>query len=206
MGINRLAITGGIGSGKSFVCDIFIKMGIPVYFSDARTKALYDTDRNLLDALASLLGSEIIRDGRLDKSRMAKLIFADAQLLKGVEEIVHPAVVEDFEQWCGREEELYSGDVPPFLLMESAIILEKPLVLKHVDRVITVSAPLEERLRRVMLRDGVSSEEAYRRIDVQWEDSKREALSAYTIINDNVTPLLPQLEEIIAAERSITDR
>ncbi|MDY5023969.1 MAG: dephospho-CoA kinase [Candidatus Egerieousia sp.] len=198
--MKRFAITGGIGSGKSFVCALFSKMGIPVYLSDARTKALYESDRELLASLAQVVGADVIKEGRLDKSLMAKRIFSNQELLLQVEALVHPAVVADFIKWADEQERLFA---PPFVLMESAIVLEKPLVRASVEKVITLTAPMDVRLARIIARDGVGEEEAQRRIAVQWDDSKREALSHYIIVNDGVTPLLPQLERIVEAERQL---
>ena len=195
--MKRFAITGGIGSGKSFVCALFSKMGIPVYLSDARTKALYESDRELLASLAQVVGADVVKDGRLDKSLMAKRIFSNQELLLQVEALVHPAVVADFIKWADEQERLFA---PPFVLMESAIVLEKPLVRASVEKVITLTAPMDVRLARII---GVGEEEAQRRIAVQWDDSRREALSHYIIVNDGVAPLLPQLERIVEAERQL---
>ena len=131
---------------------------------------------------------------------MAKRIFSNQELLLQVEALVHPAVVADFIKWADEQERLFA---PPFVLMESAIVLEKPLVRASVEKVITLTAPMDVRLARIIARDGVGEEEAQRRIAVQWDDSKREALSHYIIVNDGVTPLLPQLERIVEAERQL---
>ena len=103
LAMKRFAITGGIGSGKSFVCALFSKMGIPVYLSDARTKALYESDRELLASLAQVVGADVVKEGRLDKSLMAKRIFSNQELLLQVEALVHPAVVADFIKWADEQ-------------------------------------------------------------------------------------------------------
>ena len=94
-----LGCTGGIGSGKSYVANIFSRMGIPVYDSDCRAKSLYDTDTLLRDQIVSLLGASVIKDGVIQRPVMASLIFKDKDLLWEVEKLVHPAVVRDFCRW-----------------------------------------------------------------------------------------------------------
>ena len=111
-----LGCTGGIGSGKSYVSNIFNKMGVPLYCSDEMAKKLYDTDESLREALLSLLGRDIMKDGVIQREAMARKIFSSADLLQKTEELVHPAVMRDFERW----KEKWRGS--DFVIMESAII------------------------------------------------------------------------------------
>ncbi len=187
-----LAVTGGIGSGKSHIVKIFSALGIPVYLADDRTKALYDQDKDLLRQLVTLLGGSIIVEGKLQKSVMAGIIFNDRNLLEGVEKIVHPFVVKDFLSWKRKE----VGERTPFVIFESAIFLEKPPLLSLADKVLTVSAPIELRRERISKRDNLSEEQINSRVENQWSDAEREAKADYVIYSDENSALLPQVLSI----------
>ncbi len=190
-----LGCTGGIGSGKSYVAAIFEKMGVPVYDSDRRAKALYDTDMQLRSEMVVLLGGEIIKDGVVQRDVIAGKIFGNHQLLAEVEKLVHPAVVRDFCRW----KECVAEKMPPFVIMESAILLEKPPVRRLVDATLTVSAPLELRIERVIKRDNVDRARVLARMSAQWSDEQREALSDFIIFADGKRALLPQIELVYGA-------
>ncbi len=190
-----LGCTGGIGSGKSYVAAIFEKMGVPVYDSDRRAKALYDTDMQLRSEMVDLLGGEIIKDGVVQRDVIAGKIFGNPQLLAEVEKLVHPAVMRDFCRW----KESVAEKMPPFVIMESAILLEKPLVRGFVDATLTVSAPLELRIERVIKRDNVDRARVLARMSAQWSDEQREALSDFIIFADGRQALLPQIERVYDA-------
>lgn len=159
-----LAVTGGIGAGKSHVCRIFSsRHGIPVYDSDSHTKSLYDTDPVLLDKVRMIAGNDIISgDGKLLRSVLAAKIFNDASILSRVEAEVFPAVMRDFYNWKARME----GSVR-FVIIESAIFLAKPVLYPMADKVLYVDAPLELRIARVMRRDGIARDAVFERISNQ---------------------------------------
>ena len=191
-----LGCTGGIGSGKSYVSGIFAHLGYPVYFSDDRAKLLYDTDARLLAQMTSLLGEEILKDGRLDRGVVASKIFGNSELLAKVESFVHPAVLADFERWKGeicRDE----NNAPEFVIFESAILLETPLVKGCADKIMTVVAPYELRIERVMRRDGAAREQIEARIARQWSDQQRDVLADFVIFADSKRALLPQIADVI---------
>lgn len=198
-----LGITGGIGSGKSYVSRIFSKLGYPVYFSDDRAKLLYDTDDVLLQQMASLLGGDIIIGGRLCRKTVASRIFGNVELLRQVEALVHPAVLRDFRRWkeeeCARLQGM--GRAPGFVLFESAIILETPLVRGCADKVVNVQAPYGLRIERVMRRDNATREMVEARIARQWDDGQRNALADFIIFADSRRALLPQIASIIEKMR-----
>ena len=201
-----LACTGGIGSGKSYICKIFSAMGVPVYDSDSRTKALYDEDPQLRSALVDLLGREIISGDksscsfveRINRRAMAAKIFGNPSLMKKMKEIVYPAVIRDFTKWKNQFEDSAQGSarVVPFVIFESAIILENPDVLSIIDKILTISSPLSIRIERVKQRDGGTDEEIKARLNNQWTDEQREAKADFVIVSDNKTPLLPQAESV----------
>lgn len=197
--VKTLGCTGGIGSGKSYVSRIFSALGYPVYFSDDRAKLLYDTDRQLLEQMVELLGPEILVGGKLDRGVVASKIFSDAVLLKRVESLVHPAVLRDFQRWkieiCNQMEQM--GKAPEFVLFESAIILETPLVRGCADKILNVVAPYELRIERVMRRDGVTRGQVEARIGKQWSDEQRSAFADFIIFADSKRAVLPQIVEVI---------
>ena len=199
-----LGCTGGIGSGKSYVSRIFAQLGYPVYFSDDRAKFLYDTDKKLLGQMVALLGEDILKDGRLDRGIVASRIFGNKELLAQVESFVHPAVLADFERWkeniCRDE-----NNTPDFVIFESAILLETPLVKSCADKIMTVVAPYELRIERVIKRDNASREQIEARIAKQWSDEQREALSDFIIFADSKQALLPQIACVIAKMKEFRD-
>ena len=178
--MRTLAVTGGIGSGKSYVVRMFAALGIPVYDADLRTKRLYDEDRGGL-----------VKDGRLDRQYMAGRIFSDRCLLEKVEALVFPEVIKDFRAW--KES---SGLEAPFVIMESAVYLEKPVLAGMADKVLTVVCPLDIRIERVMTRSAMSREHVLARMSNQWSDERRTAASDYVIVSDFRHPLLPQVEGV----------
>ena len=182
--MRTLAVTGGIGSGKSYVVRMFAALGIPVYDADSRTKRLYDEDRGLLSAL------HLVKDGRLDRQYMAGRIFSDRCLLEKVEALVFPEVIADFRTWKERVADA------PFAIMESAIYLEKPALAGVADKVLTVLCPEDVRIGRVMARSGMSREQVLARMANQWSDERRTAASDYVIVSDFRNPLLPQVESV----------
>lgn len=196
-----LGFTGGIGSGKTYVIDIFRHLGIPAYCSDKRARELYTEDVHLLAQMEKLLGEGIVRDGVLQTDMIARRIFGDRNLLEGVERLVHPAVLKDFGKWKEQQEcrARQKGEKIPFVIFESAILLEKPLVKEIADKVVTVSAPLELRVERVMRRDGTDRDSVMKRISSQWNDGQREALSDFIIFADGKEALLPQVLHIMEA-------
>lgn len=190
-----LAVTGGIGSGKSFITQIFAAMGVPVYDADSRTKLLYDTDAELKSALVDLFSDEILaQDGRIDRKRLASIVFNDAAALTRLEQRVFPAVLKDIDRWvdeCSRRDSS-SG----FVVVESAIITEKEIFEGVADRILTVTSPLEIRISRVLSRDKTDRESVMARINSQCSDESRVKKSHFVIISDCERAVLPQVVTI----------
>ena len=186
-----IAITGGIGSGKSVVARLVQVMGHEVYDCDSRAKALYREDAGLAAEVADLLGDYVLaEDGSLDFRKMAEKLFGSRALMEQLEAIVHPAVAQDFLRWAEQQ----AADI---VILESAILLEKPFFDNFANFVITVSAPEEVRIERVMRRDGISREQVQSRLASQWTDARREARADMTLFTDDRTPVLPQILELI---------
>ncbi len=187
-----LLVSGGIGSGKSFVLQAFNALGIPSYDADSRAKGLYDSDPQLLADVVSIAGQDVVRDGRLDRKVLASRIFSSVTLKEEVEALVHPAVMRDFDRWRSEQDS-------PIVIMESAILMEHPALLESMDYKLVVTAPLETRIDRVALRDSATREQIMARMASQWGDDRRVAAADFVVENDGVKPILPQIIVILNA-------
>ena len=174
--MKKIGITGGIGSGKSYVCKCLEKHGITVYDCDAAAKRLIRTSPDLRQQIISLVGS-------LDKAAMSRFLLASEANQQAMNAIIHPAVFRDFEA---------SG----IDWMESAILFESG-ARKLVDKAVVVTAPLEIRIQRVMLRDGITREKALQWVSCQWSQEEVKSLADYEIINDGQADIDSQIEELI---------
>ena len=196
MGKIVIACTGGIGSGKSAIVGAFAALGIPSYDCDSRTKDLYRTDTALAQRIAALLGDDVLdQEGCLDLKQMAARVFGNDRLLAALEAIVHPAVGEDFRRWASAQQ----SDI---VIMESAILQHKPFFDNFADYTITVSAPEEVRIQRVMLRDGLTREQVLARLACQWTDARREERADMVLTTDDCSPVLPRIIELINTLRT----
>ena len=160
---------------------------------------LYDTDTLLLEQIVDLLGEDVLENGKINRAAMAGKIFGNGELLRKVESLVHPAVLRDFEKWKGEvcREAALQGNTPSFVIFESAILLESPLVRECADKVLHIKAPYELRIERVMERDRATREQIEARIARQWSDVQRDVLSDFVIFADSKRALLPQIAEVI---------
>lgn len=182
--MKTIIVTGLIGSGKSAVCALLRERGIPVYDSDSRTRRLYDLRPALLRRLEKLFRMRLRKpDGTLDRARLAALIFSDEAARERLESIVYPAVLQDFKRWRRAQKGC------PFVVLESAVILSKPVFRGLADAVVVVEAPEALRLQRVMARENVPADAVRARMAAQqipWapeyirlqNDGSREALIA----------------------------
>ncbi len=185
----RVGLTGNIGSGKSTVSKIFNVFGVPVFYSDVEARLLYFDDE-VKRSLVLLFGKKILTNkDDVDTKMLASIIFSDKNALKTLTELIHPLVFNKYESWCNT-----FGD-KPITIHESAIIFENNLQ-NYFDYVINVTAPIDIRISRVMLRDSVSREMVLERIANQMEDSAKVKLSDFNIVNDGKQFLIPQVEKI----------
>lgn len=184
----RLGITGGIGSGKTTVCRIFKVLGIPVFVADNVARDLMHSDEGIRAQLNSVTGKDLYLSGSLDRKELARIIFNRPDLLRKVNEAVHPAVLREFDKWASATE-------APYVIMESAILFEAAAD-SLVDRVATISAPVEERIARVMGRNDLTREEVIGRINNQLEDEEREEQSYYVINNSDNEMIIPEILKI----------
>lgn len=185
----KIGITGGIGSGKSLVCQIFKTLKVPVFEADKEAKEIIDSDPITRKALGELLGNGIFGpDGKINRHMMAGIIFNDQELLKEVNAIIHPAVRHRFNSWHAEQKSRY-------IIQEAAILFESG-VFRLMDMNIVVTAPEEMRIRRVTQRDGVTKEKVYERMKNQWPEEEKVAMADYIIRNDESQSLIQQVLEI----------
>lgn len=181
----KIAITGPIGSGKSYVCRELARHGIDVYDCDAAAKRLMRQDRSLQHALQSLVGEEVYREGTLQKAVLARFILSGERQKQAVNDVVHPAVAIDFEQ-SGMD------------WLESAILFESGFHRRtRLDRVVCVTAPEELRIRRVMERDHIDKDKARQWVTAQMPQKEMMAQSDYVIVNDGEQNVAVQIERIL---------
>ena len=159
----KLAITGGIGSGKSHVARQMTELlGIPVYDSDSNAKRLNEESAVIRCGLLEMVGPDVYdAHGHLNRQRLAAFLFASEENAKRVNSLIHPVVKEDFIRWA-------SEQTAPVVAIETALLAESGID-KIVDKVIRVDAPLETRISRAMHRDGVSREKVLERMAHQQE-------------------------------------
>lgn len=191
--MTTIGITGGMGSGKSIVAALLKVYGIPVYNADSESKRLLLTSPTIRRGLTDLLGADIYSsDGTtLRRARMASLIFTDPNLLARVNAIIHPEVGRDFDAWRARL-------TTSVCAMESAILFESGFD-RRADLRLMVYAPEAIRLQRVMARDNATEAAARQRMQRQWPDERKIALSDAVITNDGRAALIPQVEAFVKA-------
>ena len=180
-----IAITGGIGSGKSYVCQLLEKRGIKVYDCDAAAKRLMRTSATLRQQLRQLVGPQVYRGCILQKRVLAEFLLSSEANKQAVNEIVHPAVALDFIE-------------SDYQWLESAILFDSGFHRRvPFSFVVCVSAPDAVRVQRIMARDGISEAKALEWIHRQMPQEQVEGLSNFVIHNDGVVPLEPQVDKLI---------
>lgn len=186
--MKKIGITGGIGTGKTYVSEVFFSLGIPVFNADVESKRLIRSSDKLKSLLKDSFGDDIYTNGLLDKKKLASIVFSDKEKLENLNNIIHPIVKQKFIDWCKLQNSSY-------VIKEAAILFESSSD-KGLDAVICVSAPLNIRIDRAVKRDGSSEKEIKIRIENQISQEEKENLSDYIIVNDGVQSLLPQILKI----------
>ena len=185
--IQKIGITGGIGTGKTTVCHIFETLGIPIYYADSVAKAIMVEDETLVLKIKSLFGKNAYTAaGELNRKFIANLVFNDKNLLEKLNAIVHPALATHYEKWHKNQQNV------PYTLKEAAILYEMG-GHKRVDKVIVVAAPLDVRIERVMARDKVEKMAVLNRIDKQMPEEEKLKLADFIIQNDGEHGLIEQV-------------
>ncbi len=188
----RVGITGGIGSGKTTVCEIFRELDVPVYYADIRAKWLTQGDEDLKKGIIEIFGpSAYTPDGKYDRPWVAQVAFGNPAKLAALNALVHPAVEKDSLIWH-EEQAMYGA---PYTLKEAALMVESGSHLK-LDVLIVVTAPEQLRIERVMERDNLSAEQVKARINHQLPEAEKVKLADFVINNDGEQELEPQVMEI----------
>ncbi len=186
----KIGITGGMGSGKSVLGQLFEVFDIPVYIADRESKRLTNESPLIRNELTALFGKEIYTTKGINKNKLASFIFKDPALLRKVNAIIHPVVFQDFESWADKQ-------TTTCCAVESAILFESGFD-SFVDLKLMVYAPLSIRIRRIRERDKASVEEIQKRLKNQLSDDIKRSKSDFTILNDEKMALLPQMEIFIS--------
>lgn len=187
----KLAITGGIGCGKSVVSHILEVMGVQVYDCDRRAKEIMVSDAGIIKGLKRMFGDSCYNDdGSLNKQFLASRIFTDDNNIERVNALVHPAVKKDFENWAASKD-------CPLVAVETAVLYESGLI-DSVDKVLVVWADKETAIRRTIKRSGMSRNQVLSRMLKQVSSEELLLLSDYSIYNDGNTPLLPEVLSLMA--------
>ena len=187
--IATVGLTGGIGSGKTTIANLFaLHFSIPIYIADTKAKELVANNKQLQQEIVALLGEEAFVEGRYNTSFVAQEVFSNKEKLDKLNAIIHPYVQQDFLQWKQSQQ-------APYVIKEAAILFESGSY-RDCDFIIMVTAPLEERIKRVMLRDKIDRETVEKRIKNQWNDEKKIELSTFVIENGESDKNLDKIEII----------
>lgn len=170
-----IGLTGGIGSGKSTVARMFQELGVPVYIADDEAKKLMNEDKEVRTKIIKLFGDEAYNGSGLNRKFIASKVFDDKELLEKLNRVVHPAVAKHFEKWKVQQKAQY-------VIYEAAILFEKG-GYKKCDYNILVTAPVNLRIERILLRDKVTVEEIQARMNNQWPDEKKEKMADVVLRN-----------------------
>ena len=186
----KIGITGGIGSGKSIIASLFELHGIPVYNADKETKILNNTSTYIRNQLSQYFGKELYESGILNNKKFAEIIFSDPDKLRLANSIIHPEVLENFNNWC------FQNSNNTIIALEAAILFESNFNV-YLDKVVTVYSPQDQRISRVALRDNVNTALVTKRIEHQMPEKEKINLSDYVIINDYESSLIVQVHELL---------
>ena len=186
--VRKIGVTGGIGSGKTTVCRVFNVLGVPVFSADADARDVMDIDTGIMLRINTIAGKNLYENGSLDRTELARLIFNNERLLEKVNALVHPIVFSRFREWEKKQD-------APYVVMEAAILFESG-AYKIVDRILTVVAPMEERVNRVIHRSNLTREQVMERMRNQMDDNQRIERSDYVINNSENDMIIPEILRI----------
>lgn len=190
----RVGVSGGIGSGKTFVCSLIEGHGFPVYNADKCARDLMNSNAEIKGALQREFGEEVYENGILNRTFLAKIIFNNEQARLKVNAIVHPVVYQDFEDWVSKQNSA-------IVFQENALMFDNGSHLRF-DRTILVYASLETRIERTMLRDESSREEVLTRINAQGNQEEHKKLADFVVDNSLGQNVSEQIEAILKVLKS----
>lgn len=184
----RLGVTGGIGSGKTSVCRVFGVLHVPVFSADRIASSIMESDKRIKEGINTIVGTDLYTSGQLDRMKLADLIFNNNDFLKKVNSLVHPVVFEHFTGWTLNQD-------APYVIMEAAILFESGAD-EFVDKIVTVIAPHDERIGRIIDRNKLSREKIEERMRNQMDDQTRVKYSDYVISNGENDMIIPAILKI----------
>jgi dephospho-CoA kinase len=184
----RIGLTGGIGSGKTTVAKIFEALGIPVFYADDATKLLMNTNEELKNAIIKNFGEATYKNGELDRKYLASIVFNDKEKLELLNSITHPATIKNAAEWMSKQ-------TSPYIIKEAALLFESGAA-ERLDYVIGVYAPQHIRIKRVMERDNLTTEEVMKRISRQLDEEMKMKLCNFVITNNEQALVIPQVLEL----------
>ena len=184
----KVGLTGGIGSGKTTVAEFFKELGVPVYVADVEARKLMDTSKSIKKKLIKAFGAVAYINGELNRQYLAHLVFNDKEKLKIINGIIHPKVAKHFSKWVQKQD-------TPYCIQENAIIYENNKV-DEFDYIISVSAPLNVRIDRVIERDSTTKKQVLARINNQWDDAIKNELADFVIENVDLSTTKKQVKAI----------
>jgi dephospho-CoA kinase len=188
----RVGITGGIGSGKTTACKLFEKLGVPVYYADLRAKQLMEEDKKLKHSIVENFGSDAyLHDGSLNRAYLSSVVFSNEEKLQLLNSLVHPVVAADSESW----NEVLAQNGFAYSLREAALLIESGSY-RLLHKLIVVTAPEEERIKRVMMRDNVTMQQVRARINAQIPEREKVKLADFVIENTDLISLAQQVQNI----------
>ena len=183
-----IGLTGGIGSGKTTVANYFIELGVPIYFADDEAKKLMNTSKKIKKKLIIEFGKKAYTNGVLNRAYLAAIVFNDKNKLKRINSIVHPEIATHFSKWVKKQKSVY-------VIQENAILFENNTASKF-DFIITVTAPIDVRVQRVIERDSVREEDVLSRMNNQWDEAKKIKFSDFIIQNINLSDTKKQVAKL----------
>ncbi len=184
--MNTVGLTGGIGSGKSLVAQIFQHLGVPVFSADYEAGKILEDDASVRESLTEWFGPDVYTDERPNRREIASLVFNDPEKLARLNSLIHPLVMKKFISWCNEYPD------KPYVIHEAAILFESGLY-RHVDKTILVTAPEETRIARVIERDKTTADSVIQRMKNQWNDEQKVPLADFIVQNDGKSPLVPAI-------------
>lgn len=182
----KVGITGGIGSGKSTVCKVFKALGVPVYHADVVARNITDQNHEVVSQIKETFGADMYATGKLDRPKMAALVFNNPDALAKLNAIVHPAVRAGLPVWLAENKNA------SYIIYEAAILFESG-AYKQLDKSILVAATEETRLHRVMQRDNATRDEVLARVKNQWDETQKLAHADFVIWNEGNIPVIAKV-------------
>ncbi|MFB6306029.1 MAG: dephospho-CoA kinase [Flavobacteriales bacterium] len=185
----KIGITGGIGSGKTLICKVFEKLGMPVFYADYAGKEVLNWKETRVE-LEKYFGKEVFYDDQsVNKSKIAEIVFNNKDKMNVLNSIIHPKVQDLYENW------LKTLTGAPYAIREAAIMIESGSY-KDLDELILVTAPKDDRIKRIIERDKISKEEVISRMQNQLSDEEKRKYVDHEIVNDGKQMILPHILQI----------